>query len=344
MDDRDTYDHLQIILPDILPIVARHINTGAVFKAFREVSRLFKKVIEEAHPEGDIVFADHYRTIIARYHMVLNREEYIYFNLPNIIPDMTRSEFMDLTEQLFNIYFDELVTNIMPFLENVNNNDYPDDSDAIRQIAEEMVKRDNDSVLNDNNLTQLHVDMIRRVKAGIWIINVNAFNDFKDLESSKLFVAIMNNMNIRIEVREYMCSLDVIENNPTYDWDYSAISSNPHLTKEFYLAHRNEVWSTEAVIRNPTLTFEEAKQIAELSDWGYTSCCLLSRVDVPWDFLLDNIRRLSEISPRIILYTKPNCANTVTKWRQVVATLYDSAMVIYHDSYMERVFTGTSIK
>lgn len=94
---------------------------------------------------------------------------------------------------------------------------------------------------------------------------------------------------------------------------------------------------SEAVIRNPALTFEEAKQIAELSDWGYTSCCLLSRVDVPWDFLLDNIHQLSEISPRIILYTKPNCANTVTKWRQVVATLYDSALVIHYDSYFEQL-------
>ncbi len=43
-------DYLHAILPDILPNIAGNIDRGSTFKAFRQVSRMFKSCADAVHP------------------------------------------------------------------------------------------------------------------------------------------------------------------------------------------------------------------------------------------------------------------------------------------------------
>jgi len=80
-------------------------------------------------------------------------------------------------------------------------------------------------------------------------------------------------------------TIEFIENNPKYPWNWETLSRNPNLTMEFIEAHLEYNWDWERLTKNPNITFEFIKAHLEYN-WNWR---FLSR-KVTIDIIEDNIK------------------------------------------------------
>ncbi len=308
----DLYDQLQIILPDILPIIAGYsIDRVSVFKTFRVVNRLFKSCADKMFPTGDIDFANHFKTIYRKYHMVPDHYESILLDPSNI------SVFPNNMWDLFNFIllhthlydFDEMVVRITPHLLQIGLI-HDEGSHCIQKISEKVS-------LSPAN-----------VLAGLWILE-QIHGKYAKL--TPLIDALVNDVSVRMLCRESVVSLQCVIDNPQYEWDYDALSSNTNITKEFYLANQDKNWNINSMIFH--LPFEFAKSLVREKD---DIRRLLIRRDVTWEFLTENFSYFDKVG-RVYIISKPDCVRMDhERWKQI--------MIGFRQTYDISVYYGIKHK
>ncbi len=310
MDDRNTYDQFQNILPDVLPIIARFaIDRGSVFKAFRETSRLFRDVAVKVCPDGDEVFADHYKTIVKKYNIVPKLADSMILDLPEITPAhiFTDKFQWDVLPHTNRYDFDDMVLKLTPFcMKNPKMMDY---IKLFRpNLTDDEIRAGYQKI--DKEYSPFNV---YHIKTGIWLLERLFGNYFNTSSSSKLLDILWNDLNLNVKFREKAVPLKVVQYNPQYPWNFGYLSSNPNITKGFYLAHKNKNWNRRRLLYR--LNFEFASSIALPGD----ICLLLSRSDVTWDFLEKNIKLLGGYLPLLIKFWPP-CVGSNTDRINMVLT------------------------
>ena len=58
------------------------------------------------------------------------------------------------------------------------------------------------------------------------------------------------------EIKGVLITLDCIEQNIDYPWDWSAISLNPNVTIEFVEKHLDKSWSWASLSKHPNMTLD----------------------------------------------------------------------------------------
>ncbi len=302
----DVADTLHQILPDILPIIAGHIDCGSFYKSFRAVCRQFRQVADKMHPKGDEIFANHYKTIFRKYHMVPRENDSIILDLPEVrFTNIFYSKLINAFDCTHLYNFDEMVTQLTAIFEENS------DTTNIRFIT--GCVNHHPTVLQkiaDKTGLTLHNVMI-----GIWLLVDKLKGEYVSSERTYLNVAILNELQLSLKDREIFIDLDVVIKNPHYPWNLSLLSCNPCVTKEFYEAHPSREWNSYDLMRN-TSDFEFARTLMRDPE---DIEILLRRYDVPWDFLIENLTCLWEIDG-IRIYRKPK--NTPKKgWKQLLYVL-----------------------
>ena len=87
------------------------------------------------------------------------------------------------------------------------------------------------------------------------------------------FITSQYDKNINVISRNPNLTMEFIEGNPEYNWDWYGVSYNPNLTMEFIEAHPEYNWNCNGVSYNPNVTMEFIEAHPEYN-WNW---CRVSR-------------------------------------------------------------------
>ncbi len=293
--------------PDILPIIARFaVGRGSTFKAFRSVCRLFKSVADKIFPTGDIDFANNRNTIFMKHNMVLNilnsvlmfvselkgwkwsDELTIPVALQEYLSNISPADIYTMFFRLGPYDFDTLVFVLTPFYKHFNSPNFPRMPHKVQGVSD-----------------RLGVPP-KAVKVAALLMNGIISNSFtQPTIISDLYDAIMNDLDIVLLTREYIAQMPLIQKAlESGNIDFECLSSNPNITKEFYLAHQDEDWDYDELSMNPGLDFE-------FVETHFKKMCRFQRMDVPFEKILEYLPLIDNSENKIVLYCRrPLCVRT----------------------------------
>lgn len=202
---------------------------------------------------GDIHFANHITTILRR------------FNIPPTVEDLTLDEratmymekelpFMDAFR---GISFDDL--------------DHLSETVVINHLSHHMDYSEQAEKMGCSKDTA-------RTFVNLWMIIMQ----FKttQINTSKLATNFLNHFDSD-DIWSAHAGLDELSKPRTQsDWNWNIASRNRNITKEFYLANQDKKWHIHTLSVNLSLDFDFACQLSNYA---------VFRMDVTWDFLLENL-------------------------------------------------------
>ncbi len=304
MDTDLIRDDIDMILPDILPIIAGYaIDRGSYYKTFRSVSRLFKLVADRVFPNGDIEFANNRKMTLLRYNMVPTIIDLVILRLPDIPDECVHEHYLLSALSAVKWFdFDKLVENLM-------------ESKLIKIACIDKTKK----------------------SVGRWLLEQMWVSRVFDIWPKCQLDIPFDIFDKRILGIEQYAPLSVAlmfaeENNDVdYKFKWRVLSQNKNITREFYLANLDKPWDINFLVHNPGIDFETAKSIDPLK-------CLF-RLDVPWEYLEPNLHNLPTYG--MYLNTRPYCADLTKdstiedRWEYIIAKLKEKYSFRYSEKYFE---------
>ena len=150
-------------------------------------------------------------------------------------------------------------------------NDDNDQNDQNDQNNDDNDQNDDDSDDNnedDSNDSDDSDDFIQYKRLSKYN-KLNGFNESQAVNiTPELKVIEECHNNSRLISASEKISMEFIQNNPQYNWNWHMVSENPNLTIQFILANLDKPFCWETISQNNSITIDDVIKHPELS-WNY---------------------------------------------------------------------------